>query len=375
MTDRASTIDLERDVRDAAAGSTEAFTRLVQATQDMVSGIALAIVGDVEASRDIAQETYLAVWNKLSTLANPASFLPWLRAITRNRARTVRAARVRQDDRLVASHEFDHLPHEGRTPPEVLAQREQRELLQQVLSALPDEAREVLILYYREGRSTRQVAQLLDLSDAAVRQRLARARQKVRAEWESQLGEVIDATRPDATFALGVLTMISSASPAWGIAATGKAATKWAGGWWGIGTLWALLVGTVLPALVATASIAWGMRAELRRADSEAERRGLRRIRNLAVIFAIAASLSFTLSALYEVRETMVATYFAFLGGIGLLYLVWLPRVTRSREARERREDPGRAVEQRRIRRMRWIGFIAGAAGGGAGLLIGLGLL
>ncbi len=176
MTDQASTIDLERDVRDAAAGSTEALTRLGQATQDMVSGIALAIVGDVEAGRDIAPETHLAVWNKLSTPANPVSFRPWLRAGTRNRARTVRAARVRQDDRLVASREFDHLPHEGRTPPEELAQREPRELLQQVLRALLDEAREVLILYYREGRSARQVAQLLDLSDAAVRDCFGRGR-------------------------------------------------------------------------------------------------------------------------------------------------------------------------------------------------------
>ncbi|MBW8312415.1 MAG: hypothetical protein K0M64_10335 [Rhizobium sp.] len=43
-----------------------------------------------------------------------------------------------------------------------------------VLDSLPEESREVLLLYYREGQSSRQVASLLGLQDAAVRKRLSR---------------------------------------------------------------------------------------------------------------------------------------------------------------------------------------------------------
>jgi len=44
-----------------------------------------------------------------------------------------------------------------------------------------DETREVLTLYYREGRSTAQVAVLLDLDEAAVRS-VSRAREALRAD-------------------------------------------------------------------------------------------------------------------------------------------------------------------------------------------------
>ena len=60
-----------------------------------VAAIALAIVRDVPASEDIAQEAFLSAWQNLRRLQNPASFLPWLRQITRNLARDHLRARRR----------------------------------------------------------------------------------------------------------------------------------------------------------------------------------------------------------------------------------------------------------------------------------------
>ena len=68
----------------ASQGDQQAYGRIVQGCQNTVTSIALAIVRDVPASEDIAQEAFISAWQQLKKLNNTASFLPWLRQITRN---------------------------------------------------------------------------------------------------------------------------------------------------------------------------------------------------------------------------------------------------------------------------------------------------
>src|SRR5690606_35120804 len=94
------TLAIELSLRDAlpaaARGDHAAYGRVVALCQNAVTGIALAITRDVQASEDIAQEAFLKGWRQLATLKNPDSFLPWLREITRNLARDhLRAQRRR----------------------------------------------------------------------------------------------------------------------------------------------------------------------------------------------------------------------------------------------------------------------------------------
>src|SRR5215469_15462143 len=88
--------ELETLVLAAAAGDTQAYGRLIDRTSSLVSSIAVATVGDLELSRDIAQEVFLCVWRDLKKLRNPSSFLPWLRQVARNRARTALRTMVKQ---------------------------------------------------------------------------------------------------------------------------------------------------------------------------------------------------------------------------------------------------------------------------------------
>ncbi len=365
-------IPTEQDVVAAGRGSHEAFGRLVEGTQSMVTGIALAIVGDPAASHDIAQETYLAVWNKLSSLADPSSFLPWLRAITRNRSRNYLTSRTRQTRHVRGPAELEAVRDTSPAPAEQLAAQEERELLQQVLADLPDESREVLILYYREGRSTSQVASLLDLSETAVRQRLSRARKRLRAEWEGRVGRLVDETRPDGNFTMAVLGMVTTSSPTLTKAIVAKAAVDTGAKWFTWKTVSLYFTATVVPAVVAVASVVAGMRAELRRAASDEERRGLARIRNWAVALVVSASVGFTVGAATGSLPITFATYVLLCTGMAVLYLHMLPQVISQREAEERERDPANAARHRRQHRIRWMSFIAGAAMGGVGLAIGL---
>ena len=78
---------IETQLPAASRGDRAAFGRIVSGCQNGITAIALAITRDVPASEDIAQDAFLAAWQNLRRLQNPASFLPWLRQITRNLAR------------------------------------------------------------------------------------------------------------------------------------------------------------------------------------------------------------------------------------------------------------------------------------------------
>src|SRR3546814_18507079 len=62
------------------------------------------------------------------------------------------------------------------TPAQQLFQDEREQAATELIAALPEDSREVLLLYYRQGQSSQQVATQLGHSDAAVRKRLPRAR-------------------------------------------------------------------------------------------------------------------------------------------------------------------------------------------------------
>jgi RNA polymerase sigma factor (sigma-70 family) len=212
----AETLDLmlQRELPAAARGDQNAYGRIVIACQNTVTAIALAITRDVAASEDIAQEAFLKAWQQLNRLNNAASFLPWLRQITRNLARDhLRANRNRPLSGESAEVAIGIAADPSPTPGERLLQTEEEIVATDIISALPAESRETLLLYYREGQSSLQVAALLGLSDAAVRKRLSRARATVREEMLKRFGDFARASAPGAAFAVALSSALMVAAP------------------------------------------------------------------------------------------------------------------------------------------------------------------
>lgn len=203
---------LHRDLPAARHGDAAAYGRIVSACQNTVTAIALAITRDVGASEDIAQDAFLRAWQQLDRLKNHDSFLPWLRQITRNLARDhlrarSHAAMTGEQAELAIAIAADPAPQ----PAEHLLITEQETVAADIIGALPEDSREALLLYYREGQSSRQVAALLGLSDAAVRKRLSRARDTVREELLQRFGQFARGSAPSAAFTATLAGM--SASP------------------------------------------------------------------------------------------------------------------------------------------------------------------
>ncbi|MBX7256303.1 MAG: sigma-70 family RNA polymerase sigma factor [Candidatus Hydrogenedentes bacterium] len=192
-------------------GDRSAYGLLVEKYKHLVCAVTYGTTGDMHASEDLAQETFVAAWTHLDRLRDPSAFRSWLCGIARNVGLTW--LRKRQRDVLTKTAALETgrgVADPSPTPREAAIKREHEAVVWHALEKIPEGFRIPLILYYREGRSVEEVAKTLGMSDAAVRQRLHRGREFLRA----QVAEVVEAslsrTRPGSGFTAGVLAAIAA---------------------------------------------------------------------------------------------------------------------------------------------------------------------
>lgn len=363
----------------AAAGDTRAFGRLVVETQGVVCAISLAVTRDAATSEDVAQQVFFDAWRGIGTLRSATSFLPWLRALARNHARMAVRTASRFRARVVAMD----ATNEVITPPadpapdalSTLLDDEARAALAAALDAVPDAAREVLVLYYREGQSVRQVAELLGMREDTVKQRLSRARRVLRTEYLARAGELLEKSAPGAAFTAmvttGIATAVLAASPSVAAAAVlskGVAASKGAmGGAFALGASATGFVGGVGSGLL---GLFVGARALWREADSVEEQAAVRRY----VLSALVATVAFTAVLVSEaVRADGARPLPVTLAALAMQFTymwhhLWaLPRARASRVARDYLQNPRATAERERRRTWAaWTGCLVGTLGGGA---------
>ena len=236
----------------AQNGDSRAFTELVEAYASVVCAIATAVTGDPRSGEDVGQQVFLTAWQKLPTLRNAASFGPWLRQLTRHRARDhVRRGRARPDVLPADPQALDRASDPLDDIEERLDAHRAEDAVWQCLETLDVDHREVLVLYYREGQRLKQVAELLELSEATARKRLSRARGHLREAVEARLADGLRRTAPGAGFASGVAALVASASPGLAKAGTGTLAA---------GSLPVLSAGAFLGATAGLAGVWLGYR-------------------------------------------------------------------------------------------------------------------
>ncbi len=202
----------------------EAFAELVDRYRSLVCSISFSIVGSIDQSEDIAQETFLVAWTRLKQLSDPSKFRSWVCAIARNTA--YGNVRRNQRDARLASGGEDSAETTTGNPSDEMISREETELLWKSLERVPEKYREPLILFYREDQSVAKVATQLGLTTDTVKQRLSRGRAIVRGDLQRRLGDMLAATRPGPTFTAAVIGalpgVLATSAAAAGTGAAGK---------------------------------------------------------------------------------------------------------------------------------------------------------
>jgi RNA polymerase sigma-70 factor (ECF subfamily) len=164
--------DDARLVSDARQGDEGAFARLYDRYARLIHGVLLARAprADVE---DLVQEVFLAAWNRLDGLRDPAAFGGWIATIARNRATDFHRRTV---DSIA-------LPADLPAPDRTSSLAEARGVLE-TIRTLPDAYRETLVLRLVEGLTGPEIAARTGLTPASVRVNLHRGMKLLREKLE-----------------------------------------------------------------------------------------------------------------------------------------------------------------------------------------------
>jgi RNA polymerase sigma-70 factor (ECF subfamily) len=176
-------------VRACQRGEAGALDALIRATYADVYALARRMLADPDEAADATQEVFVRVMRSVLGFRGESAFGTWLHRVTVNVCLTMLRKRSRaREAGLVAGHTAFGLPGDeaglaarGPQPDEVAATADLAARSEAALATLPEEARAVVVLRDIEGLSTREVAELLGVTETVVKVRLHRAHTRLRA--------------------------------------------------------------------------------------------------------------------------------------------------------------------------------------------------
>ena len=272
----AQTLDDARLVELVLNGDRDAFGQLVARHQSPVCALAYSACGDISHSEDLAQETFFIAWRKLSDLREPAKFKSWLYGIARNLINN--AFRHQTRNPVAAAEPLDESLTTAATlsnPAEQAISKEEEGILWRSLEHIPKAYREPLILFYREHQSIERVAEVMDLSEEAARQRLSRGRKLLHERVIAFVEGTLERTAPGQAFTLSVVSGLPQLTVAAGSSAIGSTVLKGGAAGKAVASvgLSAIVTGLLTKVLPAAAGI-WMM---LKLPESQRERKFARK--------------------------------------------------------------------------------------------------
>jgi len=168
-------------VRSLRAGHQEALGILYDRYGNLVFTVAQRILNRLDEAEDLTQEVFLIFWKKENFQPERAALGTYLSVLTRSRALNKirsRSSQQRSVQRLQQSA-YNFLSHP--CPLEQVTLQEQQQMVQQAVTQLPDQQKQVLTMNYLEGLSHSEIAQQMNLPlgtvKTSIRQGLRRLRQ------------------------------------------------------------------------------------------------------------------------------------------------------------------------------------------------------
>jgi RNA polymerase sigma-70 factor (ECF subfamily) len=167
----------------AARPESPGFAAIVEEYRAMVFSIAFHFLQDRGTAEDVAQEVFLELYQKVSTIQSAAHLTYWLRRVTVHRAIDQgRRKKYRSETCLEDAPDLSAVTT-GRDP--ILNGQ-----LQQVIEKLSEKQRMIVVLRYQEDLGPAEIAELLEMPVNTVKSTLHRALEELRRSLTRKLGEI-----------------------------------------------------------------------------------------------------------------------------------------------------------------------------------------
>lgn len=171
---------IRRLVLQAGQGDRAAFGELYEETGRSVYFNCLKLLGNAQQAEDITQDTFMKALEKLDSLKEPENFSAWVNRIAINNCKMY----FRKNPRIAEEESekiIDDTPDSELIPDDYADSEEKRRIIMNIIdTALTDEQRQTIVLYYFDMMSVAEIAEIMECSVGTVTSRLSAARKKIR---------------------------------------------------------------------------------------------------------------------------------------------------------------------------------------------------
>jgi len=166
-------------------GDEAAYAALVERHWHTAFGSAWAVLNNAGDAEEMAQETFVQVFQKLATLREPNAIGGWVWRI----ARDTSLKHIRKHKRVKPVGEMPDLHESGDGPEMPMVADEERAGLMAAMNELPQEMRDALTMRYWEELEYEQMARRTGASEAALYQRVCRGLKRLRELLDAASGD------------------------------------------------------------------------------------------------------------------------------------------------------------------------------------------
>lgn len=166
-------MDEQSIIESLKKGNHHALSMLISIYGDMVFSIAVKIAKDYQIAEEIAQDTFVKVYQQIHRFRADAKFSTWLYKIALNTAYTKSKQRKPREINNENNFHTENLSDDGL---QILLQQEKKERIVKAIKELPEVESIAISLYYLEEYSIKELSVVLDLSENYTKVKLHRAR-------------------------------------------------------------------------------------------------------------------------------------------------------------------------------------------------------
>lgn len=178
----------------AKQGDRESFGKLVKIYQNKVLYLAHDLVGNYYDAQDVAQNTFLSAFNKISSFRDEATFSTWLYRITTNAAIDFQRSKKRKkaislNQPVYEDSEqemIDTLNNSDQPIDKKVEVNNLKDLVENLVESLSPQQRAAFVLKYFHEKSTAEIAEILKCDPITVRGHILRATQKLRKKLKGE---------------------------------------------------------------------------------------------------------------------------------------------------------------------------------------------
>jgi RNA polymerase sigma factor (sigma-70 family) len=172
-------------IREVLSGDKQAYAKIIHKYKNPLYATILRMTKNPQDAQDLVQEAFIKVYNQLEKFEQKGSFSSWLYRVAINHCMDEFRKKRYSINQVEVNENSAINPN---NPEVVFLQKEKNRQLERLIATLPEDERIIILLRYANGLSYSEISETVDMSLANVRNKIFRAKKKMRDKVKQEGG-------------------------------------------------------------------------------------------------------------------------------------------------------------------------------------------